>query len=94
MAVLLAIGHFRLFLNGTDFKFFKVQSSLRRLEQMKNPDGHFAWWIIKLLYQNFSIVHRVEALIKILKGYPDYLLLLICLLRKEFIYVLTERPDL
>ena len=62
LAVLLAIKQFRPFLYGTHFTVVTDHSSLRWLQQMKDPDGRLARWALKLQHYDFSIVHRAGAI--------------------------------
>ena len=62
LAVLLAIKQFRPFLYGTHFTVVTDHSSLKWLQQMKDPDGRLARWALKLQHHDFTIEHRAGAI--------------------------------
>ena len=57
-----AIGKFRPYINGYEFKVVTDHSSLRWLCQMKNPTSRLARWALELQGHKFTIEHRKGAL--------------------------------
>ena len=64
LAVVWAIGKFRPYIDGYDFKVVTDHSSLRWLCQMKNPTSRLARWALELQGHKFTIEHR--------KGHLNY----------------------
>ena len=62
LAVVWAIGKFRPYIDGYEFKVVTDHSSLRWLYQMKNPTSRLARWALELQGHKFTIEHRKSAL--------------------------------
>ena len=62
LAVVWAIGKFRPYIDGYEFKVVTDHSSLRWLCQMKNPTSRLARWALELQGHKFTIEHRRGAL--------------------------------
>lgn len=58
LAVLLAIEHFRPYVEGTHFSVITDHSSLIWLQNLKEPAGRLGRWILKLQQYDCRIVHR------------------------------------
>ena len=94
LAVLLAIKQFRPFLYGTHFTIVTDHSSLRWLQQMKDPDGRLARWALKLQHYDFSIVHRAGAIHQNADGLSRLPPIAYLAPEEDRIYDLIGRPDL
>ena len=94
LAVLLAIKHFRPFLYGTHFTIVTDHSSLRWLQQMKDPDGRLARWALKLQHYDFTIVHRAGAIHQNADGLSRLPILAYLAPEDDRIFDLIGRPDL
>ena len=62
LAVVWAIGKFRPYIDGYEFKVVTDHSSLRWLCQMKNPTSRLARWALELQGHKFTVEHRKGAL--------------------------------
>ena len=62
LAVVWAIGKFRPYIVGYEFKVVTDHSSLRWLCQMKNPTSRLARWASELQGHKFTVEHRKGAL--------------------------------
>ena len=62
LAVVWAIGKFRPYIDGYEFKVVTDHSSLRWLCQMKNSTSRLARWTLELQGHKFTIEHRKGAL--------------------------------
>lgn len=58
LAVLLAIEHFRPYIEGSRFTVVTDHSSLIWLRNLKDPAGRLGRWILKLQQYNCKIIHR------------------------------------
>ena len=58
LAVLLAIKHFRVYLDGRKFKVITDHSALAWLMNINEPTGRLARWSIYLQTYEFEIIHR------------------------------------
>ena len=61
LAVIFAVKQFRPYVYGTHFTVITDHSSLRWLQQLKEPEGRLARWALKLQGYNFTILHRAGA---------------------------------
>ena len=57
LAVIYAMKQFYHYIYGTHFTVVTNHSSLRWLQQLKEPEGHLARWALKLQGYYFTIVH-------------------------------------
>lgn len=94
LAVLLAIKHYRPFLYGTHFTIVTDHSSLRWLQQMKDPDGRLARWALKLQGYNFTILHRAGAIHQNADGLSRLPVVSYLAPEEDRIFDLIGRPDL
>ena len=62
LAVVWAIGKFRPYIDGYEFKVVTDHSSLRWLCEMKNPTTRLARWALELQDHKFTVDHRKCAL--------------------------------
>lgn len=58
LAVLLAIEHFRAYIEGSKFSVITDHSSLSWLQKLKDPVGRLGRWILKLQQYDCKIIHR------------------------------------
>lgn len=58
LAVLMAIEHFRPYIDGVQFTVITDHSSLTWLMGLKEPVGRLGRWILKLQQYNFKLIHR------------------------------------
>lgn len=94
LAVLLAIKHFRPFLYGTHSSIVTENSSLRWLQQMKDPDGRLARSALKLQHYGFTIVQRAGAIYQKDKGLSQLPILAYLAPEDDRVFNLIGIPDL
>lgn len=58
LAVLMAIDHFRPYIEGSKFIVITDHSSLIWLQNLKDPAGRLGRWVLKLQQFDFKFVHR------------------------------------
>lgn len=58
LAVLMAIEHFRPYVEGSKFSVITDHSSLIWLQNLKDPVGRLGRWILKLQQYDFKFIHR------------------------------------
>ena len=57
LAMIFALKQFRAYVYGTKFKIVTGHDSLRWLHNLKEPEGLFALWALKLQAYDYSILH-------------------------------------
>ncbi|CAJ0745683.1 3178_t:CDS:2 [Entrophospora sp. SA101] len=78
LGIIWAIKHFHTYLSGSKFKLIIDHAALKYLNNMKEPKGKLACWIMTLQSYNFEVERRsgkkhqnVDAMSRIKTGYWD-----------------------
>lgn len=94
LAVIWGVKHFRPFLYGTHFTIVTDHSSLRWLQNIKDPEGQLARWALKLQHYDFNIVHRPGLLHQNADGLSCLPIFHLSTPEQDYLYDLLDTPNL